>query len=84
MSDVKQNLNAGILKSGEVHSSKQQQHLSFFPCNRIEMKKCFFIFLFLPSCIEIMNASAIMHKAAINNNNEYAGNSSIEGVGVGV
>ena len=31
-----------------------------------------------------MNASAIMHKAAINNNNEYAGNSGIEGVGVGV
>ena len=28
-----------------------------------------------------MNASAIMHDAAINN--EYAGNSGIEGVGVG-
>jgi len=32
--------------------------------------------------LEIMNASAIMDDAAINN--EYAGNSGIEGVGVGV
>ena len=32
--------------------------------------------------LEIMNASAIMDDVAINN--EYAGNSGIEGVGVGV
>jgi len=41
--------------------------------------------LFLPPRLEIMNASAIMHDAAINN--EYAGNSGIGvdvGVGVGV
>ena len=39
-----------------------------------------FVYFFLLR-LEIMNASAIMHDAAINN--EYAGNSGI-GVGVGV
>ena len=37
---------------------------------------------FFPLRLEIMNASAIMHDAAINN--VYARNSGIEGVGVGV
>ena len=89
MGGVKQTLNAVILKSGKVHGSKQQQHLSFSPRNRIEMKKIkkmlfrltlmLFVYFFR---IEIMNASAIMNDATINN--VYAGNSDIEGVGVSV